>query len=155
MPRTELLQDNTNTSSFEHPIFKQRLSSRGRGVTWDEKLITPPRQNWIIQESITIDQELRIYLIGGQVYPVGAIRQSKTALQATEAIDSRQLTQDEIDFASKVSQLTPNLDIAGIDIARTSAGDLYLVEVNRSPGFAKFYDLTGVNLAEKLYANIR
>lgn len=45
----------------------------------------------------------------------------------------------------------PELDIAGIDVARTTKGKLIAIEINRSPGFAKFYELTGFNLADQLY----
>ncbi|RYX79065.1 hypothetical protein EON76_04130 [bacterium] len=44
--------------------------------------------------------------------------------------------------------------MAGIDIVRTAYGKLVLLEVNRSPGFAKFYDLTGINLADRLYEEL-
>ena len=69
-----------------------------------------------------------------------------------QAIDSRVLMQDEIDFSSAVMKQAPDLDMVGIDVARTSDGKLGLMEVNRSPGFAKFYELTGTNLADKIYA---
>ena len=85
------------------------------------------------------------------MYPIGAVRHSMTQEQATQAVDSRKLTQDEIDFAQKVGQQAPHLDIVGLDIARTTDGRSCLIEVNRSPGFAKFHTLTGVNLADILY----
>lgn len=73
---------------------------------------------------------------------------------AAQAVNSRQLTKDEIAFATKVIAKCPSLDMAGLDVARTSDNKLYLMEVNRSPGFAKFYELTNINLASKLYKDL-
>jgi hypothetical protein len=151
MPKTKLLSDALDFSDFKHPVFKNRLSSHGNGVTWSIAETTSPREDWLIQESLDIIQELRIYIIYGNVYPIGAIRQSKTSNQNTQAVDSRPLKQDEIDFSLKIGQQAPDLDIIGLDIARTSDEKLYLMEVNRSPGFGKFAELTGVNLAKLLY----
>lgn len=154
MPRTELFDDNVNISSFVRPVFKERLSSRGQGVTWDKEMATPSTQGWIIQESLDISEELRIYVICGEVYPVGVVRQNMTSQQNTQAIDSRKLMHDEIDFSSNVISRFSGLDLIGLDIARTSDGRLGLMEVNRSPGFAKFGQLTGVDLASMLYRKV-
>jgi len=151
MPKTQLLSEDLDVSGFKRPVFKNRLSSHGNGVTWNMNETTTPRDDWLIQESLDIIEELRVYVIKGNVYPVGAIRQSKTSDQNTQAVDSRPLTKDEMEFSLKIGELAPNLDIIGIDIARTSNGELYLMEVNRSPGFGKFAELTGVNLASLLY----
>lgn len=151
MPRTQLLNEGLDTSSFERPIFKNRLSSHGNGVTWDIEKVTKPTEDWLIQESLDIIEELRVYIIHDRVYPIGAIRQSKTLQQSTQAVDSRRLTQEEIEFSLGIGKQSPNMDIIGIDIARTSEGKLYLIEVNRSPGFGVFAKLTGINLAGFLY----
>jgi glutathione synthase/RimK-type ligase-like ATP-grasp enzyme len=71
--------------------------------------------------------------------------------QKAESANSRNLTQDEIDFSLNLIKQAPGLDIVGVDAARASDGILYLMEVNRSPGFAKFHELTGANLADMLY----
>jgi len=153
-PRTEIYDDSVDISSFVRPIFKNRLSSRGSGVTWDVTRTNRSTGEWIIQESLNIEEELRVYVIRGEVYPVGAVRQNMTEGQKAQAVGQRKLTQDEIDFSSSVMKQAPGIDIAGIDIARTSKGGLSLMEVNRSPGFAKFMELTGVNLADVLYKKL-
>jgi glutathione synthase/RimK-type ligase-like ATP-grasp enzyme len=140
-----------DVSSFDRPVFKNRLSSHGNGVTWNIHETTSPRQDWLVQESLDIYEELRVYVINGKVYPIGAVRQSKILDQNTQAIDSRPLETDEIDFSSRIGQQVPFMDIIGLDIARNSDGKLYLMEVNRSPGFGNFAMLTGVNLASFLY----
>lgn len=151
MPKTELLNNDLDVTGFDQPIFKHRFSSHGNGVTWDLKETTSPRQDWLVQESLNIYEELRIYVINGKVYAIGAVRQSKTLDQNTHALDTRSLESDEIDFASRIGQQVPSMSIVGLDIARNSDGKLYLMEVNRSPGFGKFAELTGVNLASFLY----
>lgn len=151
MPKTKLLNSGLDVSGFIRPVFKNRLSSHGNGVTWDIRETTTPTEDWLIQETLDINEELRVYVIKGKVYPVGAIRQNKTSNQSTKAVASRSLTQYELNFSLRISKQAPDLDIIGLDIALTSDGKLYLMEVNRSPGFGKFADLTGVNLASFLY----
>lgn len=150
MPKTELLSS-VDMVNFTRPVYKKRLSSRGTGVTWSLDEISGYRDDWLVQESLEIQEEIRMYVIRGAVYPIGAIRQSKTIDQGTKAVAARPLTQDEIDFAQSIAQKASDLDIIGLDIVCNEAGDLFLLEVNRSPGFGKFYELTGVNLADHLY----
>ena len=154
MPRTELYDKNAQPSTFLRPVYKNRLSSRGTGVTWNEKNIGDAQNNWIVQESIDIQEELRIYIICGKVYPAAAIKQSMAESNKAQGIDSRALSIDETTFSQKIYEMSPSLDIIGIDIARTTDGALMLMEVNRSPGFAKFYELTGTNLAANLYETL-
>lgn len=155
MPKTRLLDDMFDITGFERPVYKNRLSSRGNGVTWDREEVTIPFGNWIIQESLEIVEELRIYVICGEVYPICAVRQSMTSEQNAQAVDSRQLSQDEIDFSLKAYSRNDSMDIVGLDIARNSDGKLCLMEVNRSPGFAAFAKLTGRNLADVLYSKFK
>jgi len=151
MPKTKLLFNTLDASGFERPIMKKRLSSRGNGVTWDVNKVTNPLNDWIMQESLDINEELRVYVIRGNVYPIGAVRQSMTIVQRAQAVSSRNLTQDEIAFSFKVGSNAKGMDIVGLDIARTAGGELRLMEVNRSPGFAAFSKLTGINIASLLY----
>lgn len=151
MPRTILFDRKEEVLDFIRPVFKNRFSSRGNGVTWEMKNVTDPTSSWIVQESLDISEELRAYIIYGQVYPICAIRQSKNLNQNTQAFDSRNLIEDEIVFSKKVAECAAGMDIIGIDIARAIDGRLYLMEVNRSPGFGKFRELTGINLARFLY----
>lgn len=151
MPHTHLLSDDASLSKFTKPIYKKRVSSRGNGVTWNRAEISGDLTEWIAQETLDIAEETRIYIVGGKVYPVGAIRRSMSDEQKTLAIDCRDLKDDEIEFASRVSRATPSLDMLGLDVARTKNGELFLMEVNRSPGFGAFEKISGVNLADLLY----
>lgn len=151
MPHTEQYNDTVDMTKFKHPVFKNRLSSRGSGVTWNQAKANPSNGEWIIQESLNIQEELRIYVILGEVYPLAAVRCSMDAGQKAEAIDFRELTDEEIRYTQEVMRQSSSLEVVGIDAARTVEGDLKVIEVNRSPGFATFEQLTGVNLARVLY----
>jgi hypothetical protein len=151
MPKTELYSDDLDISGFVRPVYKNRLSSRGSGVTWDMRKVTGSLDDWIVQESLDIREELRIYIIFREVYPIGAVKQSMTEGNKAQGTSARPLTNDELKFSSHLIMEAPSLDMVGIDIVRTLDGSLKLLEVNRSPGFAKFYELTGINLADVLY----
>jgi hypothetical protein len=151
MPNTKLLSGDLDVSSFNRPVFKNRLSSQGNGVTWNLSETTNPSKDWIVQESLEIAEELRIYVIKNRVYPIATVRQSKTLNKGVKALDFRNLESSELEFASLIEQRVPSLDFIGLDVAINFDGKLYLIEVNRSPGFGKFTSLTGINLARFLY----
>lgn len=152
MPRTKIYNKGTDVSDFNHPIFKKRLSSRGQGVTWDIARADSSTNEWLIQESLDIKEELRVYVVRGKIYLTATIRQNMTEGMTVQAINSRMLSKEELVFAANVAAERPDLDMIGLDIAITQEDKLYLMETNRSPGFAKFYTLTGINLAAELYA---
>ncbi len=152
VPRTQLL-DEVESTDDRKMIYKKRLSSRGEGVTRDIRDVHGLANDWITQEMLDISEELRIYVVCGRVYPAGAVRRSMTNGQKTQAISARELTQDEVTFATMIYRRATNLDVVGLDVARTATGELRLMEVNRSPGFSVFATLTGVNIADLLYAD--
>jgi glutathione synthase/RimK-type ligase-like ATP-grasp enzyme len=154
MPRTEIYGDTANDSTFTRPIFKKRLSSRGVGVTWNKDKADRSTGEWLIQESLNIKEELRVYIICGEVHTTAAVKQSMDEGGRSQAVAIRELAPDEIKFASDIAERVPELDIIGLDLARTTEGPLMLMEVNRSPGFAKFEELSGVNLAAILYEKL-
>ena len=73
------------------------------------------------------------------------------AVKIKQAYD---VSDKEMKLMAQVCQLRPELEIIGVDIAVLGNGDLRVIEVNRSPQFLKFYQLTGINLIkvwEELY----
>lgn len=153
MPLTQLLDTDKGALDFKKQIFKKRLSSRGNGVTWDINDVTGSPSDWVVQESLEIEEEMRVYVVHGSVYPIATARRSMTSLHKTEATNSRALDSKEVKFAAMISGQIANFDFVGLDIARTKDGSLKLMEANRSPGFASFAELTGVNLAHMLYSD--
>ncbi len=154
MPKTLLYDTHADVSTLTRPIYKNRLSSRGQGVTWDSTTANSSQGHWIAQESLDIVEEMRIYGVWSEVYPVCSLRHSKSAEHDAEVVDYRDLTKDEIDFAASAILKASGLDFVGLDVARTADGTLYLLEANRSPGFSKFFQLTGINLADTLYTKV-
>ncbi|MEO7904832.1 MAG: hypothetical protein ABIR91_03505, partial [Candidatus Saccharimonadales bacterium] len=63
MPSTQVYDTPATALHFAHSVFKKRLSSRGTGVTWNRQNVTDPFSEWIVQDSLDIAEELRIYAI--------------------------------------------------------------------------------------------
>ena len=81
------------------------------------------------------------------------MHESLTEQSKVQVINTRVLGEDEVIFTGNCMKQVPFIDFAGLDIARDINGKLWLMEVNRSPGFAKYFGQTGVNLANTLYDN--
>lgn len=150
MPETQQLSDISMSNPPHALVYKKKLSSRGVGITWSVEDTYQAPDDWIAQQSLSIDEELRIYVVNGEVCPVGSVRRSMTEDSQPLLTSARDLTDEEVNFALDVHRRNPNLDLIGLDVAVTPNG-LKLLEVNRSPGFAKFFEFSGINLAEILY----
>lgn len=150
MPFTRLLSEMGDTATGEKLIYKHRLASRGTGVTWDEPKDVVNPSDWIAQQSIAIQEEVRVYAVRGQILPIGAVRHSKSLEQETIAVRARALSLEERTFCANIAAMT-DADVLGLDIVRSVDGAYYLLEVNRSPGFAAYAELSGVNVAALLY----
>lgn len=42
------------------------------------------------------------------------------------------------------------IDIGGVDVAKTKAGEYYILEINRCPEFRAFSEATGINVANEI-----
>ena len=147
MPRTWKINGDVTT---DRVIYKKRLSSKTRGISFDPADIINSDE-WLAQEMVDIQQELRVYTIRDHVYPVGAIKSSKHNRDAQVLIhDKRQLSRVEVGFISKIIKKCPEMDLLGLDIALTKEGPI-LIEVNRSPLFQKILNLGESDMAELLY----
>lgn len=148
MPKTDLLDDVLTFHDGDH-IAKPRLSSRGRGIVFVAKDIKPNEQ-YIRQPIIDIDTEYRVYGVHGQVQDMMAIRSSKT-LNSKVKVNGVTTVADEVRaFADIIYKRLSHLQLIGLDIAKTNDGQLILIEVNRSPQFTRYNEMTGSNLADKL-----
>lgn len=128
-------------------LAKPRISQRARDIlfTLDDRKLD---DYWIIQELLDIAEELRIYLIGGQILPQASIKSSKSSGKV-KVIGSRAISLAEQTFVRQAMQDT-SLDFAGIDLAVLANGEYRLIEVNRSPQFRRYTERTGLNLASLL-----
>lgn len=131
-------------------IAKPRISQRAKNILFDLNGQQIDDQ-WIIQELFDINEELRVYVVAGEILPIASIKSSK-ANGPVKVIGTRALTHQEVDFVREVMKKCP-LDIAGLDIAILRDGKLRLIEANRSPQFKRYIELTGVNIVDKIAQN--
>jgi len=149
MPETWRFRD---APKDEKLIYKKRISSRARGVAFSRDEVLDG-ENWIAQRKMEILCEMRIYIICGEIFPLASTKSNKTETQKVKILEIIRIANEEIEFAKKVAKMTPKKDFLGIDVAKTQSG-LFLIEANRSPSFASFYKLSGINLAENLYKGV-
>lgn len=121
-------------------LAKKRISQRSKDIIFD---LSDDRidDNYIIQEIIEIDEELRAYIIFGKVIRQATIKSSKINGKV-KVVGKRNLNEAELGFCQAVADRT-NLDFVGIDLAVLKNGEIKLIEVNRSPQFLKYAELYG------------
>jgi len=145
MPQTNLLKDK---SDFEpnQAIAKPRISSRGRGIAFSAAELRAG-QSYIVQPLLDIKTEYRLYGIHGKIKKLAAIRTPKGPTSRVKISGLDVAPRDVMDFVKKIYRLIPEFQLVGFDIARLASGDLALIEVNRSPQFNRYNEITGKNLA--------
>lgn len=127
---------------------KPRLSSRGRGIVL-RKINIDPSQRYIRQPLLPIKGEYRIYGLFSSILPVAAVRSSKTATSKVKVIGVEEIPQNLLGFAEKVYKKLPRLELVGFDVVLLEDGRPILLEINRSPQFTRYNEVTGINLAEE------
>lgn len=133
-------------------VFKKRISCRCRDVFFDQNSAKALRSpDYIVQRRVKIVEEMRVFYVRGEVFRTAAIRSSKTETSKVKAIGYRELKDDEVEFIQSAMQQIPSLDFVGVDLGILDDGRKIIVEYNRSPQFAGFYRVTGINIAEKLF----
>lgn len=152
MPKTSIFSKKTAYNENKQ-IIKKRISSRGRGIIFDLKLIKKPSE-YLIQEKLNIKNEYRILAIKGKTVKtiVGKqftfdqqLNKVRVKIQSAEKINT-----DTLEFVESLNK-KHQLDFVGYDLAELQDGSYKLIEINRSPQFIAFYRKTGINLAEKLF----
>lgn len=56
-----------------------------------------------------------------------------------------------MNFVAKAMTKFPELDFIGADLAVLDDGSFAIIEINRSPQFKRFYEVTNINLAELVF----
>ncbi|MFH1586531.1 MAG: ATP-grasp domain-containing protein [Candidatus Diapherotrites archaeon] len=107
-------------------------------------------ERYIIQEFVPIQKEYRVFVIDGMVY--GAYSKHSKDWKHNVSLGAKaveeEIGESEEMVSLKAFELSEN-DIAGIDLAVTPNG-LFVLEVNRSPGFKAFEEATGKNVAGEI-----
>lgn len=147
-------------------VVKMPHGSRGSGVLFapDAKALRPlvdftthRRATPVYLEEFVAEancQDLRIFVVDGKecasmrrVAPPDEIRANAAVGGTGERVE---ITQEELDLALRAAKVF-DLDIAGVDIIRSSRGPLVL-EVNSNPGFEELESATGVDVAGAIIA---
>jgi hypothetical protein len=153
MPPTKVL------TSLKEPAWdefiKKRISARSKGVIFGVDDYPPQAkpQEYIVQPKLRIEKEYRAYMVGGEIVSPLAIKASKTAKQPVRLISLQEKIPSDILKIGQAVYDATNYDLCGLDIAQTKDG-FFLLEVNRSPQFKKYMQLTGTNLAALLKSHL-
>lgn len=126
-------------------LAKPRISQRAKNILFalDGRTLD---DSWIIQDLLDIQEELRVYVICGDVLDQASIKSSKSSGKV-KIIGDRALTPDELAFVHQAMEHCP-LDVVGFDIAVLPEGKYKIIEANRSPQFRRYSERTGLNLAK-------
>lgn len=125
-------------------LAKPRISQRAKNILFDIEDRTLD-DSWVIQELLDIQEELRVYVVCGDILDQASIKSSK-ASGKVKIIGDRLLTAEEIVFIHQVLEKCP-LDVVGFDLAVLPNNQYKIIEANRSPQFLRYGERTGINLA--------
>lgn len=137
----------------EHPfvpgetLAKPRISQRAKDILFelDGRVLD---DSWLIQELLDIVEELRVYAINGKIIDQVSVKSSKIH-GPVKVIGTRAISPAERRFVELALERCP-LDVVGFDIAVLPEGKFRIIEANRSPQFKRFYERTGINLADAI-----
>jgi glutathione synthase/RimK-type ligase-like ATP-grasp enzyme len=100
--------------------------------------------------------DIRVHVIGDQVEAVQVQSECDDYRYAARNGGHTRSARTELDprIAASLRAAVCEMDllVAGIDLRRTPAGDVYCLEINPSPAFTYYEQLAGVTLANKLAA---
>lgn len=140
-------------------VLKKRVSSRSKNnflVTSKEdlkkKLETRDIRDYVFQEVIDIDKDMRVLTLKDEV--MGVVRRfthtrddNRLAVKGRENIEN---VPSEIYDYTQTIQKNLGADFVGFDVLLDKSGSYYFIEANLSPQFDKFEEATGVNVAKKV-----
>lgn len=160
VPKTFLLSEMTkkklDSFSSSFVVLKPLLGKRGQNVfrvrkkNFFEFAKKFAGKDFLAQEFVFIEKELRVFVVGKKV--LGAIEsRSKNWIhnfsRGAKAVPHR-ITRKTRNAALRAAAAV-NTEVAGVDLAFTRKG-VFVLEVNRSPGFKFFERATGKNVAGEI-----
>ncbi len=134
-------------------IAKKRISARSRDIRFNIHP-TEVSTDWIVQEQLVINEELRVYVLFGKLVKLASRRRPSGLHQATKVTGLRMLVDEEMVFMQQIVSGMKKFDLLGLDIATTPDG-LRLIEVNRSPQFKRYNELCKGNLVADFWHTIQ
>ena len=153
MPQT--WQADYERSKNAETIAKKRISTRSRAVV-AEIPEDADLSEWILQNKVDIEEEIRVYVIGDRVFPIVMLKTSKFQGGKVKVFGTRNITDEEAAFTRKCLRRIPRIDFVGFDIARDKNNKLFLIEANRSPQFVSWEKKHSIDMAndlQKLFAS--
>jgi len=147
MPETGLVNEKLFLKKKEEYIFKKRISSRGRGISFTFEGIKGKKSSYIYQKRLNIKKEYRVFILFEKIVEIVAVKNSKTENTKVKVVGKEKSSKKLCDFIGTFSDRI-KFDFVGIDIAEDGEGYFYVLEINRSCLFNAFYNQTGINLAE-------
>ncbi len=95
-------------------MAKPRISQRAKDILFElgDRQID---DSWIIQEKMDIQEELRIYVVRGQILKTASIKSSKSSGKV-KVLGTRELSSEEYNFVNELAKYCP-LDFYGLDLA--------------------------------------
>ncbi|HLG90704.1 MAG TPA: hypothetical protein VI336_00865 [Candidatus Saccharimonadales bacterium] len=149
MPPTKILT--VLREPDRNSFIKRRISARSKGIifTREDYPVNAKPQEYLIQQKLQVEKEYRAYMVGGRLVSPMAIKSSKTPQQNVRLIGlQKEIPQAILKICQAVYDKT-QYDLCGLDVAETKDG-FFLLEVNRSCQFKKYWQLSGQNLAASL-----
>lgn len=161
--QSECLQTMVETIGGFPVVIKLLESTHGVGVLLAENLTQASSilemllrlgQRVVVQEFIAEAEgaDIRAFVVGGEVVAVmrrqAAQGEFRSNLHRGASATPDKLTEEEIQIVLK-TVATMGLDVAGVDLLRSSRGAL-VMEVNASPGLEGIETVTGIDIATKI-----
>ncbi len=147
----------TVTDRFQFPVIVKPIhGSHGTDIrrcdTIDDvrsALATASMGTYIIQEYLNAPHDFRVFVVNGEA--IGAVQKtpadgefrSNTDLDSTFSSCDMTDTMRDIAISAAAALYIP---VAGVDM-REHNGEMYILEVNRNPGFQHFEAATHINVA--------
>jgi glutathione synthase/RimK-type ligase-like ATP-grasp enzyme len=95
--------------------------------------------------------EYRVHVVGEEVFACRIISEADDYRYSAERVDMQACDlPDDVMALSRTLAVSMNLVVAGIDLRCTREGKWYCFEVNPSPGFTYFQQMTGQPVAEAI-----
>ena len=141
-------------------VVKRFIGKRGKHIfrtkkdklkEFYEKL---PKGKYLAQEFIEIEKELRVIIIRNKFFGAAEKKSGhwKKNLSREGSAKPARISRKIKDACEKAAKLF-DVDIAGIDVG-LSKNKIFIIEVNRSPGFRQFEKGTKKNVAKEIVKSV-
>ncbi len=155
MPETYILGTDFSEPAYDY-IVKKRISSRSKDIHFSiSELDRSQIENgeYIVQRIIPFEEECRVMCVFGIILPLVLLKSGKTEESKNKVLSAEKISDSLKAYVSEVLDEI-QLDFIGLDIVRV--GESYTVlEVNRSPQFVRYEELTGINPAKVLIDHLQ